>query len=130
MWWCAIHSRLFGIPVVLDESPSQQVIDFIFDKYTTKPVQNEQTAPNDAEVDGINDDAIEAFLKFVSNISTEFDGEALALLKYYFIVTRSVRPSMSSIFFLSWFFFLKCLIEILWRIHNIKYLKHSTNLFV
>lgn len=98
--------RLFGIPLVLDESPSQQVIDFIFDKYTTKPVQNEQTATNDAEHAGIDDVAIKTYLNFVSNISTEFDGEALALLKYYFIVTRSIRPSMRYFFFL--IFLLKC----------------------
>lgn len=41
----------------------------------------------------IDDNVIKTFLKFVSEIPTEFDDEALAMLKVYFTITRAVRPS-------------------------------------
>lgn len=85
--------RLFGLPIVLDESPNQTVIDFLFEKYTTKSVFNEQSTPEYSNDSKINDNGIKAFLNLISNITTRFDCEALALLKYYFIVTRTIRPS-------------------------------------
>lgn len=47
---------------------------------------------NDAS-DEIDDNIIKKYLNFVSGIQSEFEKEALAMLKFYFIVTRSIRPS-------------------------------------
>lgn len=76
----------------MDETPQTDVIDFIFAKYSTKHNSSEQ---NDIEDDNneIDESAIKTLLDLVSGISTEFDPEAFDLLQYYFIVTRSVRPS-------------------------------------
>lgn len=78
----------------MDESPGEEVIDFILEQYTTKPVSEEEpTVSGNTDDIEIDDSAIRAFLNYVSGISTEFDAEALAMLKYYFIATRTIRPS-------------------------------------
>lgn len=74
----------------MDDIPSQKVIDFIFANYCTGSA-DQQTDDDD----GIDESTIRAYLEFVSNIATEFDCEAFAMLKYYFIVTLATRPSKS-----------------------------------
>lgn len=87
---CSLFFRLFGIPIVLDETPSQDVIDFLFAQCTGN--HTELDTNDEFEID---DNALKAYLSFVSGIPTEFDSEAMAMLKYYFIVTRAIRPSNS-----------------------------------
>lgn len=87
-----VSYRLFGIPVVIDDSPSKEVIDFLFEQCTSSRLVTENVGEV-GEDDGIEEDMIRAYLNFVSKIPTEFDEDALAMLKYYFVVTRKVRPS-------------------------------------
>lgn len=75
---------------MLDETPTQDLIDFMLAKHTT----NQPESDSDDELE-IDDDTMKKYLNFVSSISVEFDNEAMAMLKYYFIVTRAVRPSKS-----------------------------------
>ncbi|XP_055303515.1 minichromosome maintenance domain-containing protein 2 [Sitodiplosis mosellana] len=82
-------SKLFGIPVVLDETPSQEVIDFLFAQCAI----NQTDKQNDVG-DNIDENTIKAYLNFVSRIPTQFDVEALSMLKFYFIITRSIRPNI------------------------------------
>ncbi|XP_031627022.1 minichromosome maintenance domain-containing protein 2 [Contarinia nasturtii] len=83
-------SKLFGIPVVLDEIPSQDVIDFLFAQCSS----HQTTAEDDDEGNVIDENAIKTYLNIVSGFPTEFDQEALGMLKYYFIVTRAMRPNI------------------------------------
>lgn len=83
--------RIFGIPVVLDDVPSQSTIDFIFAKYCTGSTENHDD--NGDDDDAIDESVIKAYLDFVCTIQTVFDEDAFAMLKYYFIVTRAIRPS-------------------------------------
>lgn len=77
---------------MLDEVPGEDVIDFIL----------AQSSINQADTDSdeggaIDDQVIRTYLDFVSKIPTQFEEEALAMLKYYFIVTRAMRPSNSKL---------------------------------
>lgn len=90
MLFVQIDFRIFGIPVVLDDVPSQKMVDFIFARYCTADSNDHDHGDDD---DGLDENVIKAYLEYVSNITTEFDGEAFAMLKYYFIVTRAIRPS-------------------------------------
>lgn len=76
---------------MLDETPSQEVVDFLFAQCTTNQTEDMQYD----EGDEIDENTIKIYLKFVSGIPTQFDSEALSMLKFYFIVTRSIRPSES-----------------------------------
>lgn len=53
----------------------------------------ERQQNDDDDDDAIDESAIKAYLEFVSTIPTVFDDEAFSMLKYYFIVTRAIRPS-------------------------------------
>lgn len=75
---------------MLDDTPSQEVVDFVFAQCATN--QNDMQSD---EGDEIDENTIKTYLNFVSGIPTQFDGEALSMLKFYFVVTRSIRPSES-----------------------------------
>lgn len=72
----------------MDETPGQDVIDFILAQASTNGMNSEKD--DESEID---DDSIRSYLNFVSDIPADFEPEALALLKYYFVVTRAIRPS-------------------------------------
>lgn len=76
---------------MLDDMPSQEVIDFLFAQCATNQTHT-QHYDDDDEID---ENAIKSYLHLVSGITTQFDAEALSLLKFYFVVTRSIRPSES-----------------------------------
>lgn len=78
----------------MDDVSSQKAIDFIFANYCTG--SREQEEENDDDDDGMDESVIETYLEFVSNITSEFDNKAFAMLKYYFIVTRAVPPSRNT----------------------------------
>lgn len=82
-----MNIRLFGIPVVLDEIPSENTIKFLLNQST----KNYKTYDEDDPI--IEDDDIKQFLNIVASIQTTFDDDADGLIKSYFIVTRSMRPS-------------------------------------
>ena len=76
---------------MLDETPNQQMIDFLF----AQCAANQTDTQHNDDDDEIDENAIKTYLHMVSGIPTQFDAEALSLLKFYFIVTRSIRPSES-----------------------------------
>lgn len=73
---------------MLDEVPSEDVISSLFAQCASMQTECERD-----EGDEIDDRAMKTYLQFVSKIPTQFEEEAMAMLKYYFIVTRAVRPS-------------------------------------
>lgn len=80
---------------MLDDTPSDDVIDFLLAQCSSR--RTESASDAGADDDGIDDHTMKAYLNFASQIPTEFDEEALAMLKYYFVVTRGTRPSTFSI---------------------------------
>lgn len=84
----AYFFRLFGIPVILDEGHSSSIVEFLVNQAKSGYVDEDP-------IDGlfIEDGDMKEFLNIVSRIEVQMDPEANALLKMYFIVTRSVRPS-------------------------------------
>lgn len=77
---------------MLDEIPSQDVIDFLFAQCSTHRTNAEDDDDND-EGSAIDENAIKTYLNFVSEFPTVFDQEAFTMLKCYFIATRAIRPS-------------------------------------